>query len=107
MTFRPASGNVQLITHRIIAARRSAGGQLVYTTKGDANASPDTADLDPSRIVGVHDWTVPRAGYVLNAVQQRGVVVMLAVAALLGSLAAALRQPVVPADKIPQQKENQ
>jgi signal peptidase len=107
VTFRPASGNVQLITHRIIAARRSAGGQLVYTTKGDANASPDTADLDPSRIVGVHDWTVPRAGYVLSAVQQRGVVVMLAVAALLGSLAAALRQPVVPADKIPQQKENQ
>jgi signal peptidase I len=107
VTFRPASGGASLITHRIVGARTSAGGRRVYTTKGDANASPDTADLDPARIVGVLDRTVPRLGYVLNALQQRGVILMLALAALLGSLATTTWPRTAATDPIPQQKENQ
>lgn len=107
VTFRPASGGGALITHRIIEVRTSAGGRHVYTTKGDANSSPDTADLDPTRIVGVLDRTIPRLGYVLNALQQRGVTLLLALAALLGSLAAATWPRAAATDPIPQQKENQ
>ena len=107
VTFRPADGSGSLITHRIIEVRTSAGGRQVYTTKGDANASPDTADLDPARIVGVLDRAIPRLGYVLNALQQRGVTLMLALAALLGSLAAATWPRTAATDPIPQQKENQ
>lgn len=107
VTFRPANGRASLITHRITEVRTSAGGRRVYTTKGDANTSPDTADLDPARIVGVLDRTVPRLGYVLNALQQRGVILMLALAALLGSLAATTWPRTAATDPIPQQKENQ
>lgn len=107
VTFRPASGRASLITHRIIGARITAGGQRVYTTKGDANLSPDTADLDPARIVGVLDRSIPRLGYVLHVLQQRGVMLMFALAALLGSLAAATWPQTAVTDPTPQQKENQ
>lgn len=107
VTFRPAGGSAALITHRIVGARTTAGGQRVYTTKGDANTSPDTADLDPARIVGVLDRSVPRLGYVLHILQQRGAMLMLALAALLGSLAAATWPRTAVTDPTPQQKENQ
>lgn len=107
VTFRPANGGGSLITHRIIGVRMSAGGRRVYTTKGDANTSPDTADLDPARIIGVLDRSIPRLGYVLNALQQRVVILMLALAALLGSLAAMTWPRAAATDPIPQQKENQ
>ena len=112
VTFRTSGGNGTLITHRIVGSRISAGGQRVYTTKGDANADADTADLVPARIVGVLDYSVPRLGYVLNAMRQRSVTLPLAVSALLSSLAVSVwpRRPpthvITGEHQIPNKKEN-
>lgn len=112
VTFRASGGNGALITHRIIGSRISAGGQRVYTTKGDANADADTADLVPARIVGVLDYSVPRLGYVLTAMRQRSVTLPLAASALLASLAVSAwprgaRVQVIPGEhQIPNKKEN-
>jgi signal peptidase I len=106
VTFRASGGNGALITHRIIGSRISAGGQRVYTTKGDANADADTADLVPARIVGVLDYSVPRLGYVLNAMRQRSVTLPLAASALLASLAVSAWPRGARAQEIPNKKEN-
>jgi len=50
ITFTDGSGRV--VTHRIDSARREAGGEVWYTTKGDANPGADTDRVPHGHVRG-------------------------------------------------------
>jgi signal peptidase len=89
ITFRP-SGHAGLVTHRI-ASVRTAGGQRVFTTKGDANRTTDAWGA-----IALHDarqarvaFHLPYLGYGLATLSERRVrMVVIGVPALLIALAA-------------------
>ena len=82
ISFRSAPGSAQIITHRIDAAV-SVDGHPEYRTKGDANASPDAALVQPRQIVGLYQGTVPYGGYLLHALHQPLSLALLLAAPLL------------------------
>jgi signal peptidase I len=55
-----------LITHRITAVIRSAGGATLYATRGDHNQTDDPAPVPASSVVAVYQFHVPLAGYLLR-----------------------------------------
>jgi signal peptidase I len=89
ITFRPP-GHAGLVTHRI-ATVRTAGGQRVYTTKGDANPAPDAWGA-----IALHDarqarvaFHLPYLGYGIAVLSERSVrMLVIGVPALLIALAA-------------------
>jgi signal peptidase I len=89
ITFRPP-GHAGLVTHRI-ASVRTAGGQRVFTTKGDANRTTDAWGA-----IALHDarqarvaFHLPYLGYGLATLSERRVrMVVIGVPALLIALAA-------------------
>jgi signal peptidase I len=89
ITFRPP-GHAGLVTHRI-ASVRSAGGQRVFTTKGDANRAADAwgaIALHEARQARVA-FHLPYLGYGLATLSERRVrMVVIGVPALLIALAA-------------------
>lgn len=58
VTFRDPLHGDRLVTHRVV--RQNADGSLV--TRGDANADPDPAPVDPERVAGVGRVVVPLVG---------------------------------------------
>jgi signal peptidase len=68
ITFRaPAADGATssvLITHRITAVIRSAGGATLYATRGDHNQTDDPAPVPASNVVAVYQFHVPVAGCV-------------------------------------------
>ncbi len=44
--------------------------QVMYTTKGDANNSPDANPVAPGAVLGVYQARIPYGGYVLSALHQ-------------------------------------
>ena len=56
-------------THRIVADGLQAG-ELVFTTQGDANDSPDTDATRPSDIHGAVMLSIPFLGYLLDFARQ-------------------------------------
>ena len=56
-------------THRIVSSR-AVEGVLLFTTKGDANNSPDTTEIRMSDIHGKVVFDVPYMGYVINFVKK-------------------------------------
>jgi len=87
VTFRAANNAEFLITHRITSTRTSAGGQIFYETKGDANPTPDSSTLEPDRIVGVVTTVIPRLGSILVAIRSPRVLIAFLTAFLLLELA--------------------
>ncbi|MGH7642372.1 MAG: signal peptidase I [Candidatus Dormibacteria bacterium] len=79
----PASAPASvLITHRIYKVSSVQNPQTykqnpVYETKGDANISPDGNTLHPDQILGVYEYRVPFAGYLLNVLHQPIVFILL------------------------------
>ncbi|MGA7173318.1 MAG: signal peptidase I [Candidatus Dormiibacterota bacterium] len=78
-TAAPAS---VLITHRIFRVSHVQDPkthQLVplFETKGDANRAPDDNLLQPNEILGVYEFRIPDAGYVLDALHQPIVFILL------------------------------
>jgi signal peptidase len=69
ITFYPDTGTSTSFTHRI-AEVTSAGGQVAYVTKGDANNAPDATLVAPSQILGLYDAKIPGAGYAMYALRQ-------------------------------------
>lgn len=53
-----------LVTHRIIEVTKDDDGKLAYRTKGDANATADTALVYPDKIVGTYQGRIPWLGNV-------------------------------------------
>lgn len=56
-------------THRIVSDR-AVEGVLLFTTKGDANNSPDTTEIKQSDIHGKVLFTVPYMGYFIDFVKK-------------------------------------
>ncbi len=68
VTFRSLANPNILITHRIVQ-RLSTNSAAQYVTKGDANVVEDSTNLSSSRIVGRYMFAIPRAGYLIAALQ--------------------------------------
>jgi signal peptidase I len=86
ISVRDAPGSMIVVTHRIVAVVHS-GSNVAYITKGDANNAPDGAPRPVSDVVGVLSGTIPDGGYVLNALHQP-LVPLLLLASILLALAA-------------------
>ncbi|MFA6514860.1 MAG: signal peptidase I [Candidatus Paceibacterota bacterium] len=56
-------------THRIVSSR-VIDGVLLFTTKGDANKSPDHLEIQQSDIHGKKLFSVPYVGYVIDFVHK-------------------------------------
>lgn len=56
-------------THRIVSSR-AVEGVLLFTTKGDANNSSDTKEINQGNIHGKVLFTVPFVGYIIDLVRQ-------------------------------------
>ena len=69
ISFQPANGNGTPITHRIHQVI-SAGAEVTYITKGDANSTADVTPVLPAQVVGLYDAKIPAGGYVMNALHQ-------------------------------------
>ncbi|MCL2038657.1 signal peptidase I [Candidatus Saccharibacteria bacterium] len=53
----------RVIVHRIIAIEHDTTGQPSFTTKGDANQSPDIWPVAPDHVIGLTRFRVPLLGY--------------------------------------------
>jgi len=95
VAFRSLANPDILITHRVISRLTPAAGATAaepaqYVTKGDANAAEDGTILTASRIVGTYSFSVPRAGYVLFAIQKGRLLVTFLIAFIFASIAVML-----------------
>lgn len=68
ITFESASADVPT-THRITNIQ-SENGQVLYTTKGDANEEIDTNLVNETSVIGEIILTVPQAGFILDFARQ-------------------------------------
>src|SRR3984957_890776 len=82
ISFRAAPGSAEFITHRIVAVRVTDGA-VSYITKGDANNTADATPRPASDVIGVYNFSIPRGGYVLVAMDTPRVLIMLLASALL------------------------
>jgi signal peptidase len=89
ISFEATPGSTLIITHRIVA-RVVADGKVFYRTKGDANNAPDSQLRPASDVIGLYVASIPRGGYVLSALHQPLVPILLAVSAALFFLAGPL-----------------
>lgn len=48
--------NGRIITHRVVGSEKSATGQVMLTTRGDANSSTDTHRVDENNYIGKVLW---------------------------------------------------
>ncbi len=53
-----------VITHRVIGIEEEADGTRTFTTKGDANNTPDPVPVPEERLVGVYKESIPYLGNV-------------------------------------------
>lgn len=86
-------GQPVFVTHRIVGVltitNQATGAiQHMYTTKGDANNTPDSGLVAPSQVLGVYHWRVPYGGYVAAFIHTRwgfAIFIVLPVVYLVGS----------------------
>lgn len=76
-----AGGAEIVITHRIYRVRREINAKTqhyttLYETKGDDNPAPDDNRILPAQVIGIYETRVPDAGYVLEALHQPVVFVL-------------------------------
>lgn len=85
VTYQLHSGQPEVATHRVVAISISLRGDYVFTTKGDANPSPDPTPVEPVQIRGKVWYAVPYLAWptLYVGTDIRAVTVLTAVAALL------------------------
>jgi len=69
ITFGPTTKTMPPTTHRI-AEIKVVGDQPVYITKGDANESVDSREIQKSDVIGKEIIKVPYLGYVIDFVRK-------------------------------------
>lgn len=82
VTVQLESGKDTVVTHRISAISYELDGDVVFETKGDANATPDAELRLPVQIRGEVWYAVPYLGYVSTALtggQRQWIVTAIAV----------------------------
>jgi signal peptidase I len=67
VTFQLQSGEPEVATHRVVGIGFTAAGDRVLTTKGDANAVEDSAEVRAEQIRGRVWYVIPGLGWI-NAV---------------------------------------
>lgn len=85
ITYQLASGQPQVVTHRVVAVGEDRHGEPIFRTQGDANPTPDRAWVRPVQIKGERWYFVPYLGRV-NTLITGGVHQSLLVAAVGGLL---------------------
>lgn len=85
ITFQAESGKASVITHRIVGVGSTLGGELRFTTRGDANSANDPQVL-PEQVRGSLWYQVPLLGHLNSALNgsQRQWLTIAAIAGLLG-----------------------
>lgn len=112
VTYQLESGKPTVVTHRVVSSGLTAGGEQVFTTKGDANESPDPDPVRPVQIRGERVYFVPYVGRVTTFVttSQRDLALTVIVAGLLGyavlMFAGAARDRRRPTPTTEREKEN-
>lgn len=61
VTYKPSTGRVELITHRVVGIEKTTEG-LLYYTKGDSNRSADAYPVPEKNVAGVSVRRIPRIG---------------------------------------------
>jgi signal peptidase len=91
-SFYDTPAHQAVVSHRIIAVIHKSGA-VWYRTKGDDNAAADAALRPASDVLGVYQFKIPRAGYLLFNLRDPLVLWPLLAVPLLWVLAGALRRP--------------
>jgi signal peptidase len=68
ITYQLASGDPQVVTHRIVTQGLSAVGEPVVRTRGDANSAVDAGWVRPVQIRGERWYAIPYLGYVTTRI---------------------------------------
>ncbi|WOC33516.1 MULTISPECIES: signal peptidase I [Caproicibacterium] len=76
------SSGQTVVTHRVTAIQKAKGKQPVFTTKGDANPTPDQP-VQASQIVGVAVGKLRFLGGILTFIKEHFLVVLIFTAAVL------------------------
>ena len=77
------TGGRAVVTHRVVAVQATDGGP-VFTTRGDANATPDPRAAHADQLHGRVDWRVPLLGFVLAMIAMPvGILALVSIAAAL------------------------
>jgi len=84
ITFQPNSADPNVVTHRVVAIGATVGGELRYTTQGDANTAADPALVSQEQVRGVLWYAIPFAGFLVVAVNNVQQNATLVAAGLLG-----------------------
>jgi signal peptidase len=86
ITYQLASGEPEVVTHRVVAQGISADGERVFRTQGDANPAPDAGWVRPVQVRGERWYAVPYLGYLTTRITDtdRRAVQTALVAGLLG-----------------------
>lgn len=67
ITFMPYPDDPTLVTHRVVEVSHGTDGAPIYTTQGDANATPDETEVRTKQLKGVVRYHVPWVGYVASS----------------------------------------
>lgn len=86
ITYQLESGRPEVVTHRIIAVRHNAKGEVSFVTQGDANDSPDPKSVRTEQIRGEVWYSIPYLGHVNNWLsgQKRALTVAVVIVVLVG-----------------------
>jgi signal peptidase I len=83
ITFKESNNPKITVTHRIFSLKEE-NNIKVFTTKGDANKSPDLAEIRQGQILGKEILAIPYIGYVINfAKTQTGLMVLIVIPAVI------------------------
>lgn len=61
------------VTHRIVKVNSDG----TFTTKGDNNESEDTKHISPEQVIGKYCFNIPKVGYVMSQINQRGMIAII------------------------------
>lgn len=67
ITYQLESGRKAVVTHRVVSVGYGSNGEMVFTTKGDANDVVDLEPVMPVQIRGALWYAVPKLGWMSQA----------------------------------------
>jgi len=85
VTYQLASGEPEVVTHRVVAVGIDGAGDRIFRTQGDANDVADAAWVRPVQLKGLRWYAVPHLGRPTNVLggAERQMVLALTVGSLL------------------------